>query len=252
MRIQVIALALLAVSLYGSDSFGESDFVPGRTIPGEPLAGSAYGPVIVETMAEVLARDAAAPPQWLTEPKGRNGLNGTWIVPTRGGITSPRSGDRHVVNEWGDTSMGIRFPAVVDVHGAYFAGQAAEGAWTTGVRAIGYRDGEEVKRTEWFDNVGAEPVWFEMDLCGVDRIEIESQPVIEGGGWYAMDDFSFTYHDDGGQGPVVLDFEDVNYKTSLTGSNYFGLTWEAGRGDFDAHYEQAIHSPAIPPEAQEE
>ena len=142
--------------------------------------------------------------------------------------------------------------SVADVHGAYFAGQAGKGAWTTGVRAIGFLKGAEVKRTDWFDKVGEQPVWFEMDLCGVDRIVIESQPVLEGGGWYAMDDFSFTYHDDGGQGPHVLDFEDLNYKTSLTGSHFAGLTWEVGEGAFNVHDEQSIHHPAIPPDARDD
>ena len=215
----VTLLALFGIVFSAQESMGGVDAEVGDTIRGEPLSASEIGPGVVETMEEALARDAARGPQWNVEPHGRNGLNGVWLVPTRGGMTSPHSGDRHVINEWGDTSMGIGFPSIVDVHGAYFAGQAGEGAWTTGVRAIGFLQGSEVKRTDWFDKVGDEPVWFEMDLCGVDRIVIESEPVLKGGGWYAMDDFSFTYQDDGGQGlnahmslkrtPACPDVEDV-------------------------------------------
>lgn len=248
----VTLMALFIVVLSGRASTAEVEPQVGETIRGEPLDASAFAPGVVETMEESLARDAARAPQWYAEPQGRNGLNGVWLVPTRGAMTSPHSGDRHVINQWGDTSMGIRLPAVADVHGAYFAGQAGEGVWTTGVRAIGFFEGREVKRTDWFDKVGSQPVWFEMDLCGVDRIVIESEPVLEGGGWYAMDDLSFTYHDDGGQGPHVLDFEDVGYKTSLVGSNYAGLTWETGEGEFGVNYKQAIHHPAKPPTIEDD
>lgn len=137
-QLAITIMALFGIVLSGQESMGGVQPDVGDTIRGEPLDASAIGPGVVETMEEVLARDAAKAPQWHVEPQGRNGLNGVWLVPTRGAMTSPHSGDLHVINEWGDTSMGIRFPSVADVHGAYFAGQAGKGAWTTGVRAIGF------------------------------------------------------------------------------------------------------------------
>ena len=224
----------------------------GETIVGEQLDPAAYGPSIVESLEDVMAREAARPPQWMANPKARNGEPGTWVVPGRRSTSAPRSGAHHATNKWGDTEMGIGFPELVDVHGAYFAGQGGEGSWTTGIRAIGYRSGVEIDRTEWFDEVGADPMWFEMNLCGVDRIVIWSQPVVGGAGWYAMDDFTFTFVEDTGQGPIVLDFEDLDYRTSLTGSYYAGLTWEAGSGDFEAKGQQAIHHPLKPPGTEED
>ena len=245
-RPTVVWLGILANGVvFGG--LAELSSAAGETIRGERIDPSTYGPSVVESMEEVIARDAQRPAQWFVDPKGRNGQPGTWVIPSRRSTTAPHSGNHHVVNKWGDTRMGITFPEVVDVNGAFFAGQAGEGAWTTRVRAIGYRDGAEVERTDWFDDIGAEPSWFEIDLCNVDRIVIEAQPVIDGGGWYAMDDFTYTHVEDDGLGALVLDFEELTYRTSLTGSRYAGLIWEAGEGDFNMPFEQAIHHPMVPP-----
>ena len=222
----------------------------GERISGERVDQSTYGTGVTETLDDALAREASAPAQWLLDRHTRNGVAGSWIVPGRRATTSPKSGEHHAMNKWGDTEMGIRFPELVDVHGAYFAGQGGRGSWTTGVRVTGYLNGEATQQTEWFRNIGEEPAWFEMDLCGVNRIVIEAEPVVDGAGWYALDDLTFTRIAEAEQGPTVLDFEDVTYSTSLTGSRYYGLVWETGTGDFGP--EQAIHAPKLPPGTEPE
>ena len=202
----------------------------GETIAGERLDTSTYGPGIIESMDQVIARHRAAPPTGPVDPNAREFRYGSWAVPSRRATTFPHSGSHNVVNKWGDTRMGIGFPNVVDVHGAYLAGQAGEGAWATGLRVVGYLEGEEVASTDWFRDIGNEPIWFEMNLCGVDRIVILSEPVLEGGGWYGMDDLTFTVAAPYSQGPIILDFEDLSYNTTLSGSLYAGLTWEWGTG----------------------
>jgi hypothetical protein len=216
----------------------------GTVSRGERVDASACGPGIVESMAEVIARDRAAPKPAEGDPRAADLRYGMWVVPSRRATTFPRSGEHTVVNKWGDTRMGITFPDVVDVHGAYFAGQAGEGAWTSGVRVVGYRDDFEVGRTDWFAEIGDKPAWFEMNLCGVDRIIILSKPVLNGGGWYGMDDLTFTFHLPEDQGPTVLDFEDVGYNTTLSGTGYAGLTWEWGSG---SELTEPVHAPKVPP-----
>ncbi len=71
-----------------------------------------------------------------------------------------------------------------------------------------------------------------MDLPAVDRIAIESIPVVGGGGWYAMDDLTYVVSGDEEAESVVVTFDDLNYKTQLSGTEYAGLTWETGTGDF--------------------
>lgn len=217
----------------------------GETIRGELLDPASYGPSFVEP--------ARAPAERATgevrkDPKLRNGANGVWQVPSRGACTAAASGEFYAANKWGDTRMGIGFPQVVDVHGAFFAGQGGSGAWTTGIRVRGYRDGKVVQETDWMHDIGASPHWFAMDLRGVDRIEIVSIPVVNGGGWYAMDDLTFTPVFDSEAGvarTVTVDFDDLQYKYKLTGSNYAGLTWEVGRGEFTDSEE--VHGPMVPP-----
>jgi hypothetical protein len=219
----------------------------GETIAGERLDPSTYGPQIIESMDEVIARHRAAPPTGPVDPNAREFRYGSWVVPSRRATTFPHSGSYNVVNKWGDTRMGIGFPNVVDVHGAYFAGQAGEGAWATGLRVAGYLEGEEVASTDWFRDIGDEPKWLEMNLCGVDRIVILSEPVLEGGGWYGMDDLTFTVTAPYSQGPTILDFEDLSYNTTLSGSLYAGLTWEWGTG-FEVT--EPVHAPQVPPDIE--
>lgn len=150
------------------------------------------------------------------------------------------------MNRWGDTRMGIGFPDVVDVEGAWVAGQSSAGAWADGLRAIGFRDGEEVARTDWFEKLEATPTWFEMQLMGVDRIEIVARPVIDGAGWYALDDLTFVRTGSTDEATVVVDFDDLPWRTTLTGSNYAGLEWELGSGTF-REVPRSIHAPIAPP-----
>ncbi|UCG34442.1 MAG: hypothetical protein JSU68_07330, partial [Phycisphaerales bacterium] len=214
-----------------------SAFAVGELTRGETLDPSTHGPGVVESMADALARDRLARQPEPVDPFAREGQRGQWVVPSRRSTYFPHAGDHNVVNKFGDTSMGIGFPAAVDVRGAYFAAQGAEGTWAKAVRVIGYREGEEVARTDWFEQIGVEPAWFGMNLRRVDRIEILAVPAFQGGGWYGMDDLTFTLPPEPGQERgrlVVLDFEDVGYNTTLTGTGYAGITWEAGRGRFEA------------------
>ncbi|MDY7109012.1 MAG: hypothetical protein SYC29_10295 [Planctomycetota bacterium] len=221
------------------------------TVSGERIDPSAYGPGIVEGWDAVLLRDLNRPADAGNGSRGRNGAQGVWVVPSRGATYHPHSGAHYITNKWGDTSMGIGFGRLVDVEGVHVAGQAGRGAWTTGLRAIGYREGTEVAVTEWFEDIDDTPSFFAIDLEAVDRIVFESRPVLNGGGWYALDDLAFTPLPRRGQAapaPVVLDFEDTNYRQVLTGSNYAGLTWETGTGPFTDG--DAVHAPMAPPGAE--
>jgi hypothetical protein len=217
-----------------------------ESIKGERLDPSLYGPAAIEPMQAVVDRDRLAGP--FTDPKQHRGQAGEWVVPSRRATTAPRSGAHNVVNKWGDPRMGIGFPTVVDVQGAYFSGQAGAGAWTTGLRAIGYLNDVVAQETDWFWDISDEPTWFPMDLRGVDRIEIIAVPVVNGAGWYAMDDLTYLVVADekpGPPAPVVVDFDDLGFNMTLTGTNYAGLTWELGAGDFSG--DEGIHGPQVPP-----
>ncbi|HRX86738.1 MAG TPA: immunoglobulin domain-containing protein, partial [Phycisphaerae bacterium] len=89
---------------------------------------------------------------------------------------------------------------------------------------------------DWFEAIGAKPAWFEMDLRGIDRLVIEAVPAVDGAGWYGLDDLTYTIvparGTDGAPRRIVLDFEDTAARQVLTGSNYGGLRWETGTGDF--------------------
>ena len=216
-----------------------------ETTPGELLDPAGYGPGVIESLDAAIERDRHAPPP--KNDKARQpGEHGVWMVPSRGATTFPHSGLHNAVNKWGDTHMGIGFPAAVDVQGAYFAGQAAQGAWTPAIRVRGYRDGQLVQETDWFGDIGATPRWLDLDLRNVECMEIVSTPVLVGGGWYGMDDLTYTIADSAAgdtQHTIVVDFEDLPYDFKLTGSSYAGLTWETGSGTFD----EAVHGPLIPP-----
>ncbi len=244
MRTTTVAVtAILALMTLGALANAE------ETTTGTILDTSSHGLSYIESMKTAIERDRLAPPP---DPKGRRaGENGVWIVPSRGASGTAHSGTQYVINKWGDTRMGIGFPQLVDVQGAFFMGQAARGVWTPAVRVIAYRDDQVVGETEWFDNISATPVWFEMNLKSVDRIEVLSMPVLKGGGWYGLDDLTYTPASDGetiGPRQIVLDFEDLSYKHKLTGSGYAGLTWETGSGDFTA--DEDVHGPLAPPGAK--
>jgi len=183
-------------------------------------------------MKEVLARDRILRTS-MDMDEEMDQTHGEWLIPSREATYYPYSGEHYIINKEGDTKMGISFPSVVDVHGAWFAGQGGgEGVWADGVRIIGYYNEKIVHTTEWFEDIDDTPSWFLMNLNSVDRIVIEANPVFKGGGWYAMDDLTYTQSFDNGQEKIiVVDFEDCSFYQNLKDSNYAGLTWEIGTGD---------------------
>ncbi len=213
-----------------------ADAGTGKTITGEPVDPSAYGPSVIETMAEVVARQAANPPS-TPAPAPQHGH---WVVPSRGAARFPHSGRRYITNKWGDTRMGIGFNGEVDVLGVYVTGQADKGVWTPGLRVIGYRDGEQVAQTELFTEIGAKPHWFAIDLHDVDRIVLDAIPAFRSAGWYGIDDLAFIRLESERPQRVTLDFEDLSFHTDLTGTDYGGLDWEVGTGTF-------LAGEAVPP-----
>ncbi|MEE8385872.1 MAG: hypothetical protein V3S01_08145 [Dehalococcoidia bacterium] len=225
---------------------------PGTVVLGEKLDPADYGAAVVEGMDAVLARERARPPGADAHPKARNGRQGIWVIPSSRATYYPHSGKHNVVNKWGDTRMGIAFPAVVDVRGAWFAGQGGgEGVWAASIRVLGYRDGRLTRTTDWFPGLGSTPQWFAMDLPDVDRIVIEAVPAYQGAGWYAMDDLTYLPGaEQGDESPaaVVLDFEDCSFGQKLTGSRYAGLRWETGTGDFHADQEGVPAPQTLPRE----
>jgi len=235
MRCYAVVLTLALSIGFPPAAFADEAAVAER-IAGEPLDSSAIRQGVVESMFDMIARDRTLPP---APPKGeRNGAQGRWVIPSARATYFPHSGEHNLVNEWGDTRMAIRFPRTVNLHGAYVAGQAGAGAWTRGIRVLGYLGERHVGTTEWFEDIGENPTWFEIGLDGVDRMIVEAVPVLNGGGWYALDDLSFTIPPRTGTREqarmVVLDFEDATYGQVLTGSEYAELTWETGTGDFDS------------------
>ena len=199
--------------------------------PGERVPPSMCGPSWVESMEAVIARDALLPPELRLDPRARRGLHGVWQIPSREANLPGRahSGRHYAVNQWGDTLMGIGFPEPTDVEGAWIAGQADAGVWPGGLRAVGYRDGAEVGRTEWLGGLAREPRWWPIGLSRLDRVVFEARPAVNGAAWYALDDLTLSRE----EWNAVIDFEDLDYRTRLTGSGYAGLSWEEGRGDFE-------------------
>ncbi|MBU1940462.1 MAG: hypothetical protein KKC68_01695, partial [Candidatus Thermoplasmatota archaeon] len=207
----------------------------GEVIVGEKLDSSAYGPGFVEHMDVCIARGQLRGSTVNTDFNKGGSQHGSWLVPSREASYFPHSGTRYVMNNWGDTRMGIAFPTEVDVHGAWFAGQGGgDGVWARSIRVIGFRDGEQVQMTGWFGDIDTVPSWFAMDLFAVDRIVIEATPVFHGAGWYAMDDLTYTpvLVGQGTTAAIVVDFEDCFFNQDLSSSNYAGLIWEMGTGDF--------------------
>ncbi len=237
MVLSTLRLAAVTVFVVGALVSG-AEPVPGEVMKGERLDPADYGRGVIESMEDVAIRVAAEGPVVSSTKQERS--FGEWGIPTPRTTSYPSSGIHHVVNKWGDTKMGIGFGRVVDLDGAYFAGMHSPRIQTSGVRAIGFRDGEQVAKTHWFRQIVSEPVWFEMNLKGIDRVVIESIPVVGAAGYYAMDDLTFTTRR-GEQ--VVIDFEDASYKQKLTSEvpGYRGLIWERGAGDFSV--EDIIHAP---------
>jgi hypothetical protein len=220
---------------------GDEDKSP-VSIPGEILPKTAIGPSVIESMDVVLERQKQLPPPEHEYPKARNGRQGTWGIPSRRWTFFPHSGEHYAAAKWGDTSMGIGFGDGVELKGVWVAGHMERGAWTPGVRAVGFKDGAEVAKTEWFEDVDGSPSWLAIDFADVDRVVFESKAVYEGAGFFGIDDLTFAR----GKETVVVDFEDLTWRDELTGSGHAGLTWETGTGDFSQE-SGVVHGPLTPP-----
>ncbi len=243
-----LAKCACAIVLLGSPALADDE--PLR-IKGQKIDSTHFGPSIIEPMSAAVARDQARSPGEMLNPKARNGAHGQWVIPSRGATCRPCSGDHYAINKWGDTRMGIGFGGPVDLHGAYIGGQAGSGVWTTALRVIGYRDGQEVGDTGWYSQIGETLEWFDMDLRGVDRVVFEGMPVVNGAGWFGMDDLTYTPQRPNGEQAetILVDFEDADYRQKLTGSSFAGLIWEEGTGDFE--FTDVVHAPKSPPLAAE-
>jgi len=252
-------IALLSAFLSTASPYQVAPEVRPETAPhaerGERLEATAFGPGVIETMQSMSKRAAARRSDSEVVSRTRNGRAGVWAIPSRNAAVGAHSGVRYVTNRWGDRRMGIGFGGPVDLAGFWVAGQASPGAWAPAIQVVGYIEGREIGRTDWFDDVGASPVWFEVDLAGVDRVEVLAEHAVQGAGWYALDDLSFTRRPESGEPEqVVLDFEDLPWRTVLTGNDYGGLTWETGTGDFTPPVRviPAPHAPPGPPAADTE
>ena len=199
--------------------------VPSR---GERVRIEDMGPGRIVNLRELSRLEAANRAEQKLMNKVRNGAQGSWVVPGPRTTTSAHSGEHYLTNEYGDTRMGVSFGEPVDLAGAWVAGQTNVSVSTEALRVIGYRDGSEVARTEWLETEGLTPLWFAMDLDDVDRVVFEARPRVDGAGWFALDDLAFERGDES----VVLDFEDLAHKQRLSSTEYAGLSWETGTGDF--------------------
>ncbi len=222
----------------------------GTVIPSEKLSPDALGPGLIETWADVVARQAKLGFENGPNPKARNGAQGEWQVPSMRFAKGAHSGAKHVFNTWGDTNMGLGFAQPVDVHGAWIAAQGTKGSWTSGLCVVGFRQGVEVARTAWFEDVDETPSYFAIELAQVDRVEFRSRAMLDGAGWFALDDLSFTRQDANGARATVLDFEDLDFRSTLSGTDYAGLKWEVGTGSFVQDRVQVVPPPQAPPESK--
>ncbi len=114
------------------------------------------------------------------------------------------------------------------------------------MRIVGFRDGNEVARSDWFDLTAAVQ-WCGFDLTDVDRLEVLVRPGLRDAGWVAIDDLAFRDH--GSEDALtVLDFESVQRRSTLTGSGYGGLIWETGTGldNVSRGDSGAVHAPKSP------
>ncbi|MHC4943626.1 MAG: hypothetical protein ACYTG7_11470 [Planctomycetota bacterium] len=213
-------------------------------IQGEKLDPADYGKGFIESMEKAIERDKNLKGSTRPSLKDRGDRQGVWQVPNRRATYHPHSGEHYVTNKWGDTRMSIGFPGLVNVEGAYIAGQGEKSVWTSGLKVIGFRGDEMVDETEWFQELALEPKWMAMNLEQVDRIEFVARPVLLGGGWYAMDDLTYAPAEEETQVTKVVDFDDLFFSTNLTGSGYEGLIWETGEGDFDL--DESVPSPKRP------
>jgi hypothetical protein len=152
------------------------------------------------------------------------------------------------MNKWGDTLMAIGFGPEnlpVDLDGFWIAGQGGDGAWARNLVLLGFRGGVEVARSEVLPTLSAEPRWFSASLVSIDRVEIHAEVGPSGGAWYGLDDL--TFRRPGAATATVVDFEDLDWRFTLTGSSHAGLTWERGTGQHVHQEIGVVHEPARPP-----
>ncbi|MFT5052489.1 MAG: hypothetical protein ACI8QZ_003923, partial [Chlamydiales bacterium] len=262
----ILSIALVSLAAPGAWAQAQGGVVPAPGVPptpgqaveaevGVPMPGERIDPElipagVVESMQVVIERERENPRPSGILHRARNGAQGSWIVPTRKSTYRAHSGEHYATNKWGDTRMGIAFGEPVDVAGAWVAGQYEQPVWATGLFAVGFRAGEEVGRTDVLESLGTDYRWFAMDLENVDRIELRAQGVLDGAGFYALDDLTFTPRDTETGAALeaqVLTFDDLPWRFTLTGSDYAGLTWETGTGDFQKPGPEVVHDPKSPP-----
>ncbi|HNQ21756.1 MAG TPA: PEP-CTERM sorting domain-containing protein [Phycisphaerae bacterium] len=144
---------------------------------GEVLSGTTYGDI-----------------SWEFGSGGYLGRIGYWMTPSSPNGNYPASGQRNLINCYGDTQLGLAFAHLANIEGAYFSGQGHPTAWTPAVRVHAYRNGAEVGTTPWLEGISAEPQWLAIGFDSVDRLVVEAVPVVSGGGWYGLDDLTFFAH----------------------------------------------------------
>lgn len=210
---------------------------------------TAYGRGYVESMDTVMERERLNPSPTKNH-KLRDGAQGSWAVPSRRSSFHAHSGEHYVMNKWGDTRMRIEFGESVDFDGAWISGHAADTLWADGLRIHGYRGDELQSSSDWLEELSDDGEWVSANFEGVTSIEIEARPVYQGGGWFGLDDLTFTRPSVVEGEPatqVVIDFDDLSFNTKVTGSGYGGLTWPMGSGSFEMPV-QEVHAPKVPAE----
>jgi hypothetical protein len=102
----LVGAALSVVPLFASQpSIAQQPGIPGERVP-----PSAISPLVLESMEVVMERDRTRPKD--PTPLGVwNGENGRWFVPPETAKAPAHSGHIAIVNEWGDSRMGIGFGA---------------------------------------------------------------------------------------------------------------------------------------------
>lgn len=217
----LVAASLVAASSLSFTPLAAQD----QGVRGEPLPPSAISPLVRETMDVVLERERLNPPD--TRVRGVwNGEAGRWFVPPVGAAPRAHSGEKAIVNEWGDPRMAIVFSGAVDVSDVWVNGHGPTAA--TAVRFVGTRLGVEVGATTWLP-LGPDMMRAALQFDAIDRLVVEVQPATGRQGWIALDDLTFAPAGAAGMART-LDFEDLAWRTVLTGTQYAGLAWEAGTG----------------------
>ena len=205
---------------------------------GERLPADALSDGVVETWDDMLTRMRRQPPPNRIDVEAPFNRVGVWAVPSDGAADHAHSGTRYLTNRDGERRLSIGFPDQVTLRDAWLAGQGGLGAWAEAVRFIGYRDGREVGRTAWSDELIGKPRLVTINLRDVDRVVVEAQANATGGSWYALDDLTYVEADGATR---TLDFEDLDFRAIVTDSDYAGLTWGQGAGQLGEG--DAVHPP---------